>query len=470
MADCKLTLHSRTAGGSVDPMRLLGVLAGQGGDIAMLHSGTGGHAVAAVNAISGVQLTEKDGKIKLDCTGLAAPAQAHGAMAMTPPEAWQRWQDIITAISFSQPPPDRVGWLGWFSYESGMMAELPQLCARSAGAFPLAHWQLFERYFVFDADKQEWLLVALHGDSRNAETVIGQMQCQFNAANSRDPSGDAPVKATSLQHPDGSAFKAVVRRCKEYIAAGDIYQANISAVWTASISEPGYQVFRRLVKNNPAQYAAFFRYGKDEIISGSPELFLQRTGELLETRPIKGTRRRVCDNPVADQQRCDELLHSEKDRSELAMIVDLLRNDLGRVCTSVCVEKPRQIEKLPTLWHTHGVVTGKLQRHVRQRWDEIITAMCPGGSITGVPKIRAMEIICELENQRRGIYCGSIGWISPTGDGTLSIAIRTIHIANGIATFRSGAGITADSNPDEEYAEILAKASALMCALTGEML
>ncbi len=470
MTDCKLTVQSRTADGRVDPMRLLGALAGQSGDIAMLHSGLGGHVVLAVNVISGVQMTAEHGEIKLRCAGLAARGHANGDVSITPSTAWQRWQDNITTISFSQPPPDRIGWIGWFSYESGVMAELPQLYDSPEGDFPLAHWQLFERYFVLDSSKQQWLLVALHPDARDAENVIGQMQGQLNAANSCDASVDAPVKATSLQHPDGSAFKAAVRRCKEYIAAGDIYQANISAVWTARIAQPGYQVFGRLAEKNPAQFAAFLRYGKDEIISASPELFLQRTGEILETRPIKGTRRRLCGDAVADQYRCDELLHSEKDRSELAMIVDLLRNDLGRVCTSVCVEKVRQIEKLPALWHTHGVIRGKLPPHVGKRWDEIITAMCPGGSITGVPKIRAMEIIRELENQQRGIYCGNIGWISPTGDGALNIAIRTIHIANSIATFRSGAGITADSNPDDEYAEILAKASALMCALTGEML
>lgn len=470
MADCKLTLHSRAVGGSVDPLRLLGVLAAQRGDIAVLHSGNDGNAVLAVNAISGVRLTADEGKITLHRTGLAARAQVPEDIAMMPSAAWQCWQNIITEISFSQPPPDRVGWLGWLSYEAGVMAELPQLYGQSSADIALAHWQIFESYFVLDAATRQWFLVALHPDFAEAEKIMEQMQRQFSAANTCDVPKYAPVPATGVQHPDGAAFKAAVRRCKEYIAGGDIYQANISAVWTARVAEPGSQVFCRLVKNNPAQYATFFRYGDDEIISASPELFLQRAGQLLETRPIKGTRPRVCGNPVADQQRCDELLHSEKDRSELAMIVDLLRNDLGRVCTSVSVEKARQIEKLPTLWHTHGVVTGKLHPHVGKRWDKIITAMCPGGSITGVPKIRAMEIIRELENQPRGIYCGNIGWISPAGDGMLNIAIRTIHIVNGIAKFRSGAGITADSNADEEYAEILAKASAPLRALTEEIL
>ena len=470
MALCKLTVQSIYADGNVDPMRLLCVLAARHGDIAMLHSGHGGHAVLAVKSLSGMRLTAQGRQIQLHNTGLAVGGQAAKNLVMTPSAAWQRWQDIITGISFSQPVPDRVGWLGWFSYEAGVMAELPQLYDLSSADIPLAHWQLFERYFVFDAARRQWLLAALHPDSGKAENIIGQMQCQFRAANTCALPMHAPVQATCVQHPDVAAFKAAVRRCQEYIAAGDIYQANISALWTAGAAEPGYHIFRRLVGKNPAQFAAFLRYGEHEIICASPELFLQRTGELLETRPIKGTRPRVCDSPVADQQRRDELLHSEKDRSELAMIVDLLRNDLGRVCAGVRVEKSREVEKLPTLWHTHGIVTGKLHHHGGKRWSRIITAMCPGGSITGVPKIRAMEIIRELEHQPRGIYCGNMGWISPGGDGTLNIAIRTIHIVNRIAKFRSGAGITADSNPDEEYAEILAKASALLRALTEEML
>ncbi len=469
MAGCKLTVHSFYADSNLHPLRLLSVLAAQHGDIAMLHSGQGGHAVFAVHSLSSVCVAAQDGQIKLHCTGLAAGGEAAQNHTTTPATAWQRWQDTIGEISFSGALPDRVGWLGWFSYEAGVMAELPQLYDLSSTDIPLAHWQLFERYFVFDAARQQWLLVALHPNSGEAETVMGHMQCQFRAANTCVQPLCAPAQATGVQYPDRVAFKAAVHRCQEYIAAGDIYQANISALWTARVAEPGYQIFRRLVEKNPAQYAAFLRYGEHEILCASPELFLQRTGELLETRPIKGTRPRVCDDPVADQQRCGELLHSEKDRSELAMIVDLLRNDLGRVCTSVRVEKSREVQKLPTLWHTHGVITGILQQQ-ESTWSRIITALCPGGSITGVPKIRAMEIIHELEHHPRGIYCGNIGWISPSGDGTLNIAIRTIHIFNGIAKFRSGAGITADSNADEEHAEIMAKASALLRALTEEML
>ena len=256
MADCKLTLHSRTVGGSVDPLRLLGVLAAQCGDIAVLHSGSDGNAVLAVNALSGVRLTADEGKIALHRTGLAARAQVPEDFAMMPSAAWQCWQNIVTEISFSQPPPDRVGWLGWLSYEAGVMAELPQLYGQSSADIALAHWHIFESYFVLDAATRQWLLVALHPDSAEAEKIMEQMQRQFRAANTCDVPKYAPVPATGVQHPDGAAFKAAVRRCKEYIAGGDIYQANISAVWTARVAEPGCQVFRRLVKNNPAQYSA----------------------------------------------------------------------------------------------------------------------------------------------------------------------------------------------------------------------
>ncbi len=469
MAGCKLNLHIRKFTGGADPLSLLETLAMIPGDLAMLHSGLGGNLVVATGPIASVIMETNENQITLRCGGLAE-AVADGAqrVVVNVAAAWRYWQEVLAGISFMQLAPELVGWLGWISYEAGVMTELPQLYEAKAATISLVHWQLFERYFLFDASTQQWSVVAVSPDAAHAVRVADEMVtllCDAAKPGAACAARRATDKSELLYQPDAGKFKAAVAQCREYIAAGDIYQANISAPWTARVKESGYRLFARLVTHNPAQYAAFMRYGEHEIISASPELFLQRKGKSMETRPIKGTRPRCVDNSTADEQLRANLLHSAKDRAELAMIVDLLRNDLGRVCTRVWVEKDREVEKLPTLWHTYGVVAGELDSRLGRGWGHVIEAMCPGGSISGVPKIRAMRIIAELEDQPRGIYCGNIGWISPSGEGALNIAIRTIYMANGVAHFRSGAGITADSNPDEEYAEILVKAAALLKTL-----
>lgn len=466
MARYELNLHSRNIATPADPMRLLALLAAQPGDMAMLHSGSDGNVILAVNPIAGVLMEPFTGQIAFQFTGLAAVAEGRARIIVELSVAWQKWQGVLTGVSILQPVPELVGWLGWISYEAGVINELPRLYQVQPTDVPLAHWQLFERYFLFDADTQQWRLVALHQNIATATQAADQMESQL-AATATLPVAAYPDAAGSelLRQPNADEFKAAVRRCQDYIAAGDIYQANLSVLWIARVAAGGDRVFTRLLAHNPAQYGAFMRYGAHELISASPELFLRRRGQKIETRPIKGTRPRDLDDVAMDQKLRDELLHSEKDRAELAMIVDLLRNDAGRICTKVRVENSRQLESLPTLWHTHGIICGELNDPLRNGWGQIIQAMCPGGSITGVPKIRAMQIIHELEAHLRGIYCGNIGWISPAGDGTLNIAIRTLHLANGLAQFRTGAGITADSDPDEEYEEILAKAAALVKAV-----
>ncbi len=457
-----LYMYMREIRCAVDPMQLLEWIAAQGGDLAMLHGGDDGNAVLAARPVAGVRMDAADDAVVCRCTGMAAVTQGKASEIIKSNAVWRRWQEILSGVNLSQPIPELTGWLGWISYEAGVMAELPRLYEQQTADIPLVHWQLFERYFVFNSARGHWRLVALASHAAAAADATAEMENAMAAASA----GARPVVRRAsggqwLAEGDERQFKAAVRHCQQYIADGDIYQANISSCWHCRTAEPGYEIFGRLLQGNPAKYAAFMRYGEHEIISVSPELFIQRQGGILETRPIKGTRPRRLDDPLADEQLRKELLESPKDRAELAMIVDLLRNDLGRVCTAVQVSEARVIECLPALWHTHGMVMGNLADSAGFFWGNIVEAMCPGGSITGVPKIRAMEIIEELETQRRGIYCGNIGWINPGGDGTLNIAIRTIHLTGGMARFRSGAGITADSDPDAEYAEILAKAAAL---------
>ena len=251
-------------------------------------------------------------------------------------------------------------------------------------------------------------------------------------------------------------YLEAVRRVKEYILAGDVYQVNLSRRVHARLEEDPRDVWERLLARNPAPHAAFLRFGRRALLSVSPERFLElRDGRLL-TRPIKGTRRRS--NGAAE-----ELLASPKDDAELAMIVDLERNDLGRVCEAgtVRVTAPKTLEAHPTVYHLSATIEGRCAKGPA----DVLRAAFPGGSITGAPKIRAMEIIDELEPSRRGFYTGAIGSIGFDGTMDLSIAIRTVQADGASYYVQAGGGIVADSDPAAEYDETLAKAAAMADAL-----
>lgn len=255
-----------------------------------------------------------------------------------------------------------------------------------------------------------------------------------------------------------------VTKAKEYIASGDIYQVNLSQRLMTSISVPPFELYQQLREINPAPFGTYLDFDEVVIAGSSPERFIMVEGNYVETRPIKGTRPRG-KNRADDEKFKEELRLSEKDKAELIMIVDLLRNDLGRVCQygSVVVKDIRRIETYPTVFHTVATICGKLLQG-KDRFD-LLKACFPGGSITGAPKIRAMEIIDELEPNKRHIYTGSIGYISFTGSMDLNIAIRTFLIKNNQVYFHVGGGIVADSSPEDEYIETLHKGKALIEAL-----
>ena len=261
-----------------------------------------------------------------------------------------------------------------------------------------------------------------------------------------------------------TGYCAAVERAKEYIAAGDIYQVNLSQRFTVSAEYNPWEVYLKLIKISPAPMAAFLNFGNLVVVSASPERFLKVFGRSVETRPIKGTRPRGKD-AAEDRRLRDELWHSEKERAELVMIVDLMRNDLGRVCRvgSVAVPELFRIEEYATVFHLVSTVTGELD--AGKTPVDLLAAAFPGGSVTGAPKIRAMEIIEELEPVRRGIYCGSIGYLGFDGDADLNMAIRTLVFTGGKIFFHVGGGITIDSDPEAEYTETLDKAYALLGAL-----
>lgn len=260
-------------------------------------------------------------------------------------------------------------------------------------------------------------------------------------------------------------YESIVRRAKEYISAGDIFQANLSQRLSAEIGDIDPLSLYKILRNiNPSPFASFLEFDYYHIVSSSPERLIRVEGNVVETRPIAGTRPRGKD-PDDDMEMRTELLLNEKERAEHIMLIDLERNDLGRVCDygSIEVDELMVTEDYSHVIHIVSNIKGRLAKG--KDCFDVIRAAFPGGTITGVPKVRCMEIIDELESVSRGPYTGSIGYISFSGDMDLNIVIRTFVIKDGIAYVQAGAGIVADSDPEREYYETLYKAEALIKTL-----
>lgn len=255
-----------------------------------------------------------------------------------------------------------------------------------------------------------------------------------------------------------------VRKAKEYIRKGDIYQVNLSQRFESRLDAEPYELYLRLREISPAPFSSYLNFGDCTIISSSPERFLRKNGSYIETRPIKGTMPRSND-PLMDEFNEKELLKSYKDRAEHIMIVDLERNDLGRICEygSVRPSEFITLEKYSTVFHLVSTISGKLKKNIDA--IDCLLAVFPGGSITGAPKIRSMEIIEELEPVKRNIYTGAIGYISFDGNMDTSIVIRTILVKGDKMYFHAGGGIVFDSDPEKEYYETLDKAAGIVQAI-----
>lgn len=262
------------------------------------------------------------------------------------------------------------------------------------------------------------------------------------------------------------AYVRAVEKARQYIVEGDIFEVNLAQRFKAATSATPFQLYSFLRRINASPFGCYFDTGGLQIISASPERFLRITGDTVETRPIKGTRPRgSC--AEEDKALSEQLLDSAKDRAENIMIVDLERNDLGKVCRfgTVKVDELAILEEFPAVFHLTSMVKGRLRQDITAM--DVIKAAFPGGSITGAPKVRAMEIIDELEPVRRNIYTGSIGYFGFDGNVDLNIAIRTMILKSGTAYFHAGGAVTYDSDPELEYDETIHKARALISALTG---
>jgi len=322
----------------------------------------------------------------------------------------------------------------------------------------LCGWVDYEGDFVF-GDYRE-MLVHCHDDDSWWET--GGLSAELCDGTEET---DVPVIGGFAPLTGSERFIDGVRRVKEWIAAGDIYQVNLSQGFQAEITGGSlFELYESLREASPAPMAAWLSLDGKEVLSSSPETFLKISGKGIETLPIKGTRPRFPD-PDEDRRSAYELQTSAKEISELVMITDLLRNDLGQVCSfgTVAVSEMLRLETLAQVHHLVSTVVGTLRPEIST--IDALASCFPGGSITGAPKKRAMEIIRELEDGPRGIYCGAIGWLGFNGESSFNIAIRTLVREGDRVIYQVGAGIVADSDPQKEYEETLHKAAGIRLAV-----
>jgi para-aminobenzoate synthetase component 1 len=355
------------------------------------------------------------------------------------------------------------GAIGYFGYDLGRLLErLPSIAAADVGMPELAIG-IYDWAVVVDHEKRSARLVGLGRDPRTFEQWPSLLERLARPAAAQPA---APFRVLTRAHSTVSRdeYAAAFGRVQEHIRLGDCYQVNLTQRFEARADGDPWAAYLKLRKINPAPFAAYLDFPDGRVLCSSPELFLRVVGDHVETKPIKGTRPRGADD-ARDRALADALRTSPKDRAENVMIVDLLRNDLGKACVpgSVRATKLFDVESFASVHQLVSTVEGRLSRG-RDALD-LLEGCFPGGSITGAPKVRAMQIIEELEPQRRGVYCGAIGYVGYDGNMSLNIAIRTL-VQHGDSIYAwAGGGVVADSQVDAEYQESLDKAAALLAVL-----
>lgn len=365
---------------------------------------------------------------------------------------------------FDCPPsgdlPFNGGAIGYFAYDLARHVEKLPVIAENTKPIPDMAVGIYRWAVIVDHLKQATVLVGQNCGVAEWQDLIAHFSQLL------EPSDTDSFEVTSeiVADMDQAAYSHAFNRIKHYLREGDCYQVNLTQGFTADCQGnpwTAYQVLRQL---NAAPFSAYLNFPDVQILCSSPERFLKLQHGVVETKPIKGTRPRK-HNAIEDQEQIKALLNSNKDRAENLMIVDLLRNDIGKVCKHGSVKVPTlfAVETYATVHHLVSTVTGILAKN-RHALD-LLRSCFPGGSITGAPKIRAMEVIEELEPHRRGVYCGAIGYIGFDGNMDTNIAIRTLAHTNGSIRFWAGGGIVNDSQVDEEYQECFDKAAAMIAML-----
>ncbi|MBI4437154.1 MAG: anthranilate synthase component I family protein [Candidatus Omnitrophica bacterium] len=368
-------------------------------------------------------------------------------------------------------PPFAGGAVGYLSYEIRHFFEKLPNFAKDDLLLPDAFFLFFDRLIAFDhLENKTYLLVNVPTEEgeRGYPKALEAMEEMEGALRKTFPPSFGILTCSPISsNMSETEFKWMVERAKAYIRSGDIFQANLSQRLHSSFVGHPYLLYEALRQVNPSPFASFFDFGDFSIVSSSPERLLKKEGEWLQTRPIAGTRPRGKDS-FETLEKSIELLLSDKERAEHLMLIDLERNDLGRICDygTVHVNEMMTLEEYSHVIHIVSNIVGKLKKE--NDLFGILRALFPGGTVTGVPKVRCMEIIDELEPVARGIYTGSIGYLGFNGEMDLNIVIRTFILKGDDAYIQVGSGIVADSDPLREYEESLHKAQALVEAMRGE--
>ncbi len=434
-------------------------------------------ATTPADAAAGVQRGERAGLVCVAPAGVLqqpqkGPAvfQVGGRPAAQEADGWRLWQRVAHRLRRRGPiTPIAPGWVGYAAFEMARLLERLPAAAGDDTGLPLLRMALHDRGIVLDYRRRRATLVwapGLREELGLPAAAAEPLARRWNAGAGLPPPAPGPPSRPPRPDIPRSRYEAMVARALDYIAAGDIYQVNIARRLRFDGLNDPLRAYLRLRRENPAPFGALLRWNGGAVASVSPELFLRLRGRDVLTSPIKGTRPHTGD-PPCDRRHRAALAASEKERAELAMIVDLHRNDLGRVCEygSVRVRHARRIETHPTVYHAVADITGRLRTDCDP--IDLLTACFPAGSISGVPKIRAIEIIDELEPVARGAYTGAVGVLGLDGQMVLNVAIRTLQFHGPRATLYGGGGIVADSDPAREYEETADKLRGIVRALAG---
>ncbi|MCL6570909.1 MAG: anthranilate synthase component I family protein [Bacillus sp. (in: Bacteria)] len=379
-----------------------------------------------------------------------------------PLHLFKEWMSDYYVDKIDGLPSFLGGAIGYLSYDYARYIEkLPKLTTDDLG-MPEIYFFIVKEWFVFDHENDVlWLLLLAENDDGIVDKLSKWEQRWLQQPSPKTQSKvkeiDQSQVAVSMTEDE---FKKAVINVQQYITAGDVFQVNLAVRQSKPIEVEAIEVYQQLRLLNPSPYMAYLHTPDFQLVCGSPELLVKKSGREVSTRPIAGTRSRGKDHEE-DIKLANELIGNEKERAEHVMLVDLERNDLGRVCEygTVKVNEFMVIEKYSHVMHIVSNVRGELAENKTS--FELIDAVFPGGTITGAPKVRTMELIEELEPVQRGAYTGSLGWIDFSGDLELNIIIRSMLVKDGMAHVQAGAGIVIDSNPKQEYKESLKKAAAL---------
>ncbi|WLR41946.1 anthranilate synthase component I family protein [Bacillus carboniphilus] len=423
----------------------------------LLESGRGGrYSIAGINPIA--TLEGKD-----HVTTIKEVGKEEKVKKGNPLIVFGDWMKEYEIPEEEHLPDFQGGAIGFISYDSVRYFETLPTLSEDDLDIPDLYFMVFDKLAVYDEIENTLILICLDFlGKRTLESDLEEWTKLWKQDLQRKESREAPIQTQIENNKSFSNrdFQESVKKVQEYIAQGDVFQVNLSVRKSEELKTHPFYIYEELRRLNPSPYMSYIETPQFQVVSGSPELLVKKKGDKISTRPIAGTRSRGKDDED-DLRLANELMSNKKERAEHIMLVDLERNDLGRVSEygSVFVDEFMTIEKYSHVMHIVSNVQGDLRNDVE--FADIIRAVFPGGTITGAPKVRTMEIIEELEPTRRGLYTGSIGWVGFNGNFELNIVIRTLIAKQGQAFVQAGAGIVIDSKPELEYKESLKKAMAL---------